>query len=277
MYDHLWFDIIIYMIFEWTHRFFSLTHHFLKWEFIAFFLWLIAFWNKTSSLFEMRHHRLFLLIQHDHHITFYNIYDHRWMSFLHAFDDMQRNFSSVWKKFENDFLMRRNQKLNQNDELRDRKLDQNEVCALFSFDNSFLYDHHSVSFLYEFDDMQENFFICMKKIRKQFFDREDQRLDQNDESEDRELDQNEVVFFLWLIFDHHITFYNIYDHWWVSLLHAFDDMQRNFSSVWKNSKTILWCKKIEKLIKMMNWEIEDLIKMKSARFSFSSRSSHHFL
>jgi hypothetical protein len=98
--NHVWLliiYIIIYITSEWTYRFFSLIHRFLKWELIAFFFWLIAFWNETSSFFEMRHRCFFLLIHLDHHITFYNIYNHWWVSFLHAFDDMQRNFSSVWK------------------------------------------------------------------------------------------------------------------------------------------------------------------------------------
>jgi hypothetical protein len=67
---------------------------------------------------------------------------------------------------ENDEL--RNRKLDQNNESRDREPDQNKVCALFSFDKSLLYNHHSVSFSYEFDDMQENFFICMKKFENDF-------------------------------------------------------------------------------------------------------------
>jgi hypothetical protein len=72
-------------------------------------------------------------------------------------------------------------------------------------------------------------------------------------------------FFLLIYFDHDVTFYNIYDHWWVSLSHASDDMQRNFSSVWKKSKTIFWWERIENLMKIMNWEIENLIKMTFAR------------
>jgi hypothetical protein len=38
--NHVWsfmIYIIIYMIFEWRHRFFFLTHRFLKWNIIVFF------------------------------------------------------------------------------------------------------------------------------------------------------------------------------------------------------------------------------------------------
>jgi hypothetical protein len=67
---------------------------------IAFSLWLIAFWNEdsslywneNSSLFEMKTRRFFSLTHLDHHITLYNIYDHRWVSILHTSDDMQENF-----------------------------------------------------------------------------------------------------------------------------------------------------------------------------------------
>jgi hypothetical protein len=68
------------------------------------------------------------------------------------------------KKLEIDSLMRENRELDENDKLRNRELDQNKVCALFSLDKSFSYDYHSVSFSYELDDMQEHFFICMKKF-----------------------------------------------------------------------------------------------------------------
>jgi hypothetical protein len=35
-------------------------------------------------------------------------------------------------------------------------------------------------------------------------------------------------FFSLIHLDHHITFYNTYDHRWVSILHTFDDIQENF-------------------------------------------------
>jgi hypothetical protein len=83
---------------------------------------------------------------------------------FHLYEKNRKRFSDRenQKLDEKDEL--RNRKLDQNDESRNRELDQNEVCALFSFDKSLLYDHHSVSFLYEFDDMQNFFFICMKKF-----------------------------------------------------------------------------------------------------------------
>ncbi len=106
--NHVWLFmiyIIIYMTSEWTHRFFFLIHRFLKWDHRFFSLihrflkWeIIAFWDETSSLFEMRHHRFFFLIHFEHHITFYNIYNYWCVSLSYASDDMQRNFLSVWKK-----------------------------------------------------------------------------------------------------------------------------------------------------------------------------------
>jgi hypothetical protein len=54
-----------------------------------------------------------------------------------------------------------------------------------------IYDHRRMSISYAFDDMQEKFFICMKKFENDFLMRKDRELDQNDESENRELDQND--------------------------------------------------------------------------------------
>ncbi len=82
-----------------THRFIEIeTHRFLKWELIALLKWeLIAFWNENSSFFSLTHF--------DHHITFYNTYDHRWVSISHTSDDIQGNFSICMKNFENDLLI----------------------------------------------------------------------------------------------------------------------------------------------------------------------------
>jgi hypothetical protein len=44
-----------------------------------------------------------------------------------------------------------------------------------------------------------------------------------------------IPFFPW-----YITLYNIYDQRWMSILYEPDYMQENFSSMWKNPKTVRW-------------------------------------
>jgi hypothetical protein len=104
----------------------------------------------------------------DHHITFYNIYDQRWVSFSYGRDDLQGKFSICMKKFEKRSPDREGRGLGENGELRGQRLGQNEVCAFSLLDKSSSYDHRWVSFLYEHDDMQEKFSICMKKSENGF-------------------------------------------------------------------------------------------------------------
>jgi hypothetical protein len=82
-----------------------------------------------------------------------------------------------------------------------------------------------------------------------------------------------IVFFL-IHFDHYIILYNIYDQRWMSFSYESDDMQRNFFICMKKFENDSLIEEIENLMKMMNWEIENLIKMKSARFSFSINHFH---
>jgi hypothetical protein len=69
-----------------------------------------------------------------------------------------------------------------------------------------------MSFLHAFDDMKENFFIYMKKFENDFLMKKNREHDKNNELRNRELDQNKVYALFFSHFNHHITFYNIYDH-----------------------------------------------------------------
>jgi hypothetical protein len=81
-------------------------------------------------------------------------------------------------------------------------------------------------------------------------------------------------FFFLTHLEYHVTFYNIYDHRSMSLSHTLDDMQENFFICMKKSENDSLIEEIENLMKMMNWKIENLIKIKSARFSFSINHFH---
>ncbi len=61
-------------------------------------------------------------------------------------------------------------------------------------------------------------------------------------------------FFSLIDLDYHITFYNIYDHRWVSLSYEPDDMQEKLFICIKKSENDLLIEKIEVLMKMMNRE-----------------------
>jgi hypothetical protein len=65
--------------------------------------------------------------------------------------------------------------------------------------------------------------------------------------------------------DHHTTPYNTYDHRSVPISHTPDGMQGKFS-IWmkksENGPLIEW---VGDLVKMMDWGVGDLIKMKPAR------------
>jgi hypothetical protein len=63
------------------------------------------------------------------------------VSLSYESDEMQEKFFICMKKSENGSLMKEGRRLDENDESRSRELDQNEVCAFFSFDKSFSYDH----------------------------------------------------------------------------------------------------------------------------------------
>jgi hypothetical protein len=123
-------------------------------------------WNENSSFFKIRHHRFFFLISIITSLSIIftiNVKCH----FRKNLMTCKEIFSSAWKNPKTIFWLKTSKTWWKWWIEIENLIKMKSARSLF-LDKSISYDYRWMSFLYEPDNMQEKFFICMKRFENDF-------------------------------------------------------------------------------------------------------------